>query len=57
MNRELLSTLLVFFDAGVLMFTHADEPLKVDTQGVTAKILYEVPIDGGYLPNLSVNTS
>jgi quercetin dioxygenase-like cupin family protein len=30
----------------------AEEPLKVDTQGVAAKILYEAPITGGLLPEL-----
>ncbi len=28
------------------------EPLKVDTKGVTAKILYEAPINGGHIPEL-----
>jgi len=32
--------------------TRAGEPLKVDTKGVTAKILYEAPISGGHLPEL-----
>lgn len=31
----------------------AAESLKVDTQGVTARILYEAPIDGGHLPELN----
>ena len=31
---------------------NAAEPLKVQTQGVTAKILYEAPINGGHLPEL-----
>jgi quercetin dioxygenase-like cupin family protein len=43
---------LCFFSAGVLVTAHADETLKVDTRGVTAKILYEAPIDGGHLPEL-----
>jgi quercetin dioxygenase-like cupin family protein len=30
----------------------AAEPLKVDTLGVTAKILYEAPISGGHMPEL-----
>ena len=29
----------VLFSAGVLVTAHADEPLKVDTRGVTAKML------------------
>lgn len=31
---------------------HAAEPLKVDTRGVSAKILYEAPITGGHMPEL-----
>jgi len=30
----------------------AAEPLKVHTEGVTARILYEAPINGGHLPEL-----
>jgi quercetin dioxygenase-like cupin family protein len=30
----------------------ADEPIKVDTRGVAAKILYEAPITGGHMPEL-----
>jgi quercetin dioxygenase-like cupin family protein len=30
----------------------AAEPLKVDTCGVTARILYEAPISGGHMPEL-----
>ena len=30
----------------------ATEPLKVDTSGVSARILFEAPIDGGHLPEL-----
>src|SRR5262245_64241855 len=30
----------------------AAEPLKVDTRGVTARILFEAPIDGGHLQEL-----
>jgi quercetin dioxygenase-like cupin family protein len=43
---------MLFFSAGLLTIAHADEPLKVDTKGVTAKILYEAPITGGLLPEL-----
>ena len=43
---------LCFLSAGVLVTAHAQEALKVDTHGVTAKILYEAPIDGGHLPEL-----
>jgi quercetin dioxygenase-like cupin family protein len=55
-GETMISTLgkaaLCFFAAGVLVTAHADEPLKVDTRGVTAKVLYEAPIDGGHLPEL-----
>ena len=43
---------MLFFSIGVLTVALADEPLKVDTKGVTAKILYEAPITGGLLPEL-----
>ena len=52
MISKFRSIALCFFAAGVLGTAHADEPLKVDTRGVTAKILYEAPIDGGHLPEL-----
>ena len=52
MMSKLCQVALCFFAAGVLVTAHADEPLKVDTHGVTAKILYEAPIDGGHLPEL-----
>jgi len=35
----------------------SQESLKVDTKGVTAKILYEVAIDGGHIADLKGNTS
>jgi quercetin dioxygenase-like cupin family protein len=44
--------------SGILFLTlasliaRAAEPLKVDTQGVAAKILYEAPITGGHIPEL-----
>jgi quercetin dioxygenase-like cupin family protein len=37
---------------GLVSTLDAAEPLKVDTAGVTARILYEAPIDGGHLPEL-----
>ena len=43
----LCQAVLCFLSVGVLVTAHAQEPLKVDTRGVTAKILYEAPIDGG----------
>ena len=44
---------MLFFSIGVLTAALADEPLKVDTKGVTAKILYEAPITGGLLSELN----
>ena len=41
----------VFF-TGLMGTATATEQLKVDTKGVTAKILYEAPIDGGHLAEL-----
>jgi len=38
--------------AGSLAAANAAEPLKVDTSGVKAKILYEAVISGGHLPEL-----
>src|SRR4051795_1817796 len=40
------------FCTGLMTAGNAAEPLKVDTNGVTAKILYEAPIDGGHLAEL-----
>ena len=52
MIRKSRRAALLFFCTGVLVTAHADEPLKVDTQGVKARILYEAPINGGHLPEL-----
>ena len=52
MLATLCKTALCFLSVGVLITAHAQEPLKVDTRGVSAKILYEAPIDGGHLPEL-----
>jgi quercetin dioxygenase-like cupin family protein len=41
------------FAAGLFADVHAAQPLKVDTAGVKARILYEAPINGGYLPELN----
>jgi quercetin dioxygenase-like cupin family protein len=38
--------------AGLMAASNAAEPLKVDTKGVTARILYEAPISGGHLTEL-----
>lgn len=43
---------MLSFVTGAITVALADEPLKVDTKGVTAKILYEAPITGGLLPEL-----
>jgi quercetin dioxygenase-like cupin family protein len=52
MIAPLCKAALCCLSVGVLVTAHAQEPLKVDTKGVTAKILYEAPIDGGHLPEL-----
>ena len=52
MIRKFRRAALFFFCASVLVTAHADEPLKVNTQGVKARILYEAPINGGHLPEL-----
>jgi quercetin dioxygenase-like cupin family protein len=52
MNSKLSRIALSLFSTGFLAAAHADEPLKVDTQGVKARILYEAPITGGHLPDL-----
>src|ERR1017187_2530120 len=40
--------------SGIAMIAtaRAEEPLRVDTQGVAAKILFEAPITGGLVPEL-----
>ena len=52
MKSKLSRISLSLFSAAVVAAAHADEPLKVDTQGVKARILYEAPITGGHLPEL-----
>ena len=52
MNATSRKALLFFFSFGVAATAIAAEPLKVETRGVTAKILYEAPITGGHLPEL-----
>ena len=42
----------MFSFVGVFAAAKAAEPLKVDTKGVTARILYEAPISGGHLSEL-----
>ena len=42
----------ILFLALASLITRAAEPLKVDTRGVAAKILYEAPITGGHMPEL-----
>jgi len=53
MIRKFRGVALFFFCAGVLVTAYANEPLKVDTHGVKARILYEAPINGGHLPELN----
>jgi quercetin dioxygenase-like cupin family protein len=44
---------IAFFSfAGLIAAPQGAEPLKVDTRGVTALILYEAPISGGHLAEL-----
>jgi quercetin dioxygenase-like cupin family protein len=50
MKALLLVVLGVMWAGGPL--GHAAEQLKVDTKGVSARILYEAPITGGHLPEL-----
>ena len=52
MNMQLRTVAMFFLSAALLVQAKAGEPLKVDTKGVTAKILYEAPISGGHLPEL-----
>ena len=52
MNRASVQVTFFLLCLGMLNPVCAGEPLKVDTDGVTAKILYEAPINGGVLPEL-----
>ena len=42
----------VAFPALLVANAESQEPLKVNTKGVTAKIVYEAPISGGHLAEL-----
>ena len=42
----------LFCFTGLIAAATAAEQLKVDTKGVTAKILYEAPVTGGHLAEL-----
>lgn len=42
----------VAFQAFLLLNAKSQEPLKVDTKGVTAEILHEAPISGGHVAEL-----
>jgi quercetin dioxygenase-like cupin family protein len=53
MGTEARAIAAVFCFAGFLAPANAAELIKVDTKGVTAKILYEAPINGGHLPELT----
>ena len=46
-------TLLGAFLLAMLSNPSPSQPLKVETKGVTAAILYEAPVVGGHLPELS----
>ena len=43
----------ILFLALASLTARAAEPLKVDTREVAAKILYEAPITGGHMPELT----
>jgi quercetin dioxygenase-like cupin family protein len=53
MSPKWLKTVAFLLSVGVVATATAGEPLKVDTQRVTAKILYEAPVSGGLLPELN----
>ena len=53
MKRQLRIVLTFLACTAAVTVACADEPLKVDTRGVGAKILYEAPITGGHLPGLN----
>lgn len=52
MTADIRSATVLFFWAGLLGAANAAETIKVDTKGVTARILYEAPISGGHLTEL-----
>ena len=53
MNAILLRLMVLLLCLTVPLPGRAHDPLKVETEGVTAKILYEAPINGGHLPELT----
>ncbi len=53
MNTILRSTTIAIACLGTALAVGAAERLQVETQGVTARILFEAPIDGGHLPELT----
>ena len=52
MNVKRCTAALLWSTAGFVGTMQAAEPLRVHTEGVSAKILYEAPISGGHLPEL-----
>ena len=52
MKRQFRTIVMFYLVVTLVAQANADEPLKVDTKGVTAKILYEAPISGGHMPEL-----
>ena len=52
MTRAACIAVAIVLLSGPLSVARAAEPLKVDTKGVTARILYEAPISGGHLAEL-----
>jgi quercetin dioxygenase-like cupin family protein len=52
MKRQFRTIVMFSLVVTLVAQANADEPLKVDTKGVTAKILYEAPVSGGHMPEL-----
>jgi quercetin dioxygenase-like cupin family protein len=52
MTTGFRSAAMCFCMAVFVSAVHGAEPLKVETKGVSARILYEAPISGGHLPEL-----
>jgi quercetin dioxygenase-like cupin family protein len=52
MKTQFRAMAMFFLSATLMAQANAGESLKVDTKGVTAKILYEAAISGGHIPEL-----
>jgi quercetin dioxygenase-like cupin family protein len=51
-TMRVFSTIVALVLTSLLLSAQAQEPLKVDTKGVTASILFEAPITGGHVADL-----